>query len=61
MDAIIGTLALIVIVAGIVLGFWAVRHQSRQYPPGTRIPMDEERKSEPRWTGMWHRGGGGGL
>jgi hypothetical protein len=59
-SAIIGTLALVVILAGIIGGVWALRYQSRQYPTGTRIPMDEERKSEPgRWTG-WTRGPGGG-
>ena len=60
MDLIFGSLALAVILAGIIGGFWALRHQSRQYPTGTRIPMDEERKSEPgRWTG-WTQGGGHG-
>jgi quinol-cytochrome oxidoreductase complex cytochrome b subunit len=60
-DTIIGTLSAIVILAGIGLGLWALRRQRHQYPKGTRIPMDEKRKSQPRWTGMWHRGGQGGL
>jgi hypothetical protein len=59
-ETVAGILGLIVILAGIPLGIWALRRQSRQYPKGTRIPMDEERKSGLRWTGMWHRGGSGG-
>jgi uncharacterized protein YneF (UPF0154 family) len=55
----LGILGLIVILVGIIMGIWALRHQSRQYPKGTRIPMDEERKAEPRWTG-WTQGGGHG-
>jgi len=60
-DTIIATLGLIVILSVIALGVWALRYQSRQYPKGTRIAMDEERKREPgRWTG-WTRGPGDGL
>ena len=60
MDLIFGSLALVVILVGVIGGLCALRHQGRQYPTGTRIPMDEERKSEPgRWTG-WTRGPGGG-
>jgi hypothetical protein len=59
-DTIAGAAGLVVILAGIIGGIWALRHQSRQYPTGTKIEMDEERKSEPgRWTG-WTRGPGGG-
>jgi hypothetical protein len=56
----IGVMSLVVILAGLIGGIWALRRHSRQYPKGTRIPMDEERKAEPgRWTG-WTRGPGGG-
>ena len=59
LDTIAGTLGLILILAGFVGAFWALHRQRRQYPTGTRIPMDEERKTEPgRWTG-WTRGPGG--
>jgi hypothetical protein len=58
-EVIIGTLALIVILAGIALGFWALRRQSRQYPKGTRIPMDEDKKSQAR-SSAWMSGGGRG-
>lgn len=59
LETIAGTIGLGLIIAGVIGGFWALRRQSRQYPTGTRIPMDEERKAEPgRWTG-WTRGPGG--
>jgi hypothetical protein len=60
-DMIVGVLGLAVVLGGIALGFWALRRQSRQYPKGTRTARDEERKRESRWSGMWHRGGQGGL
>jgi hypothetical protein len=58
-EAIPRILGLIVILAVIPLGIWALRRQGRQYPKGTQIATDEERKQEPgRWTG-WTRGGPG--
>ena len=58
-EAITGALALVVIVGGLILGIWALRHQSRQYPKDTRIPMDEERKSESRSSAWMNLGGRG--
>ena len=55
-NAIVGILGLIVVLAVIILAIWALRHQSRQYPPGTRIPTDEERRAEPRGSASTHQG-----
>jgi len=58
-ETIIGILGLVGILAVIALGFWALRHQSRQYPKDTRIPTDEERKSEARSSAWMQLGGRG--
>jgi hypothetical protein len=58
-ETIAGILGLVVILGGVILGIWTLRHQSRQYPKGTRIPMDEQRKSEAR-SSAWMTGGGRG-
>ena len=59
LEIITGALALVIIVGGLVLGFWALRHQGRQYPKDTRIPMDEGGKAEARSSAWMNLGGRG--
>jgi hypothetical protein len=53
---IFGLLGLVIVLVAFILAIWALRHQSRQYPPGTRIPTEEERRAEPRGSAWTHQG-----
>ena len=55
-SVIVGTLGLVVVLAVFLLAIWALGHQRRQYPPGTRIPTDEERRAEPKGSAWTHQG-----
>jgi hypothetical protein len=58
-EAIAGILGLVVIGGAVILGIWALRHQNRQYPKGSRTRSDEERKSESRSSAWMNLGGRG--
>jgi hypothetical protein len=58
-EAIAGILGLVVIAGAVILGIWALRHQSGQYPQGTWIRSDEEHKSESRSSAWMNLGGRG--
>jgi hypothetical protein len=57
-----GIIGLALILSMLAFALWVLRRHNRMFPPGTRVgELDDEWKREPRWTGMWHRGGEGGM